>query len=607
MFSSVEYAPLGYQERGNYKKHKKWVWYTGAGILVVGSFIAVVYHFAGEDDTSLNLRRFRQQFFPNAAVSADAAPCARHGKEVLDEGGSAVDAVITALLCNGLSNAHSMGIGGGFVMTIWDGVTKTAHALIAREWAPLAATEDMFGGNGTLSVTGGLAVAVPGEIMGYWEAHQKFGKLNWTRLFQPAIQMCEEGMVVQKPLADAMKSKRREIRDEPTLREIFWNEETNNVYELGDTIKRPVLAVTLKKIAQHGADELYQGITGAKLVEDIQKFGGIISMADLKAYKAKWYTPFSVRINSLNLDLHTTPAPSSGPLMGFILNVVESFGTPNDSKPFSEWNASDRITTAQRIIEAFKHTYGKRTLMGDPEFLQDNALFQEMLRNITSEGFADYVKGLIRDNMTFSDPDYYGADLYSPDDHGTAHVSVTSADGSAVAATSTINLYFGAKIRSPLTGIILNDEMDDFSAPNITNAFGIPPSPNNFIKPQKRPLSSMCPAVFVDRTTQEVRLVTGAAGGTKITTAVAWVSMLNLMFSETLMDSTAAARFHHQLFPMEITAEKNFPEDILLGMRMIGHKVNGSEGFASVVSIAKTPQGWNPVFDPRKIGEVAGN
>ncbi|CAG0920648.1 unnamed protein product, partial [Notodromas monacha] len=126
------------------------------------------------------------------------------GMQILEEGGSAVDAAIAALLCDGLSNAHSMGIGGGFVMTIWHNVTRTAHTLIAREWAPLHASENMYGGNGTLSKSGGLAVAVPGEIAGYWEAHQKFGKLPWHRLFQPAIKMCLEGIEIHKPLGDAL-------------------------------------------------------------------------------------------------------------------------------------------------------------------------------------------------------------------------------------------------------------------------------------------------------------------------------------------------------------------------------------------------------------------
>ncbi|CAG0917210.1 unnamed protein product [Notodromas monacha] len=454
-----------------------------------------------------------------------------------------------------------MGIGGGFVMTIWHNVTRTAHTLIAREWAPLHASENMYGGNGTLSKSGGLAVAVPGEIAGYWEAHQKFGKLPWHRLFQPAIKMCLEGIEIHKPLGDALKSKRKEIQDESSLREIFWNNATNDVFKTGDKIRRPILAATLKRIAKHGVHEFYAGETAKKLIQDIQALGGILTLDDLTAYRAHWVPACSASLGSL--DLHTSPAPTSGPLLAYILAIMETYKTdpaPRNPNPFSTWSTAEKTLVAQRVLEAFKHAYGKRTLMGDPEFLQDNEEFQQMLKNVCCKNFVRITRDKICDDKTFNDHGYYGAHVYSPDDDGTAHVSVVSENGDAVSVTSSINLYFGAKIRSVQTGIILNDEMDDFSAPNITNAFGIPPSPNNFIKPKKRPLSSMCPSVFVDRKSQKVQLVTGAAGGTRITSAVVWVSLLNLKFHETLGNATAAPRLHHQLFPMSAMTEKDFPE-----------------------------------------------
>ncbi len=212
------------------------------------------------------------------------------------------------------------------------------------------------------------------------------------------------------------------------------------MYKTGDTIYRPVFAETLSKIAKNGAAEFYTGETARLLVEDLRNFGGIITMEDLAGYKATWYAPFNVTINSLGLQVFTTPPPTSGPLMAFMLNVVETFRSPNRTGSFFTWSSSDRVLAAQHIVEAFKHAYGKRTVMGDPDFLQDNENFQEMMRNISSEGFADYIHEFIFDNKTFSDPAYYGAEFYNQNDSGTAHVSVVGPTGDAVSVTSTINL-----------------------------------------------------------------------------------------------------------------------------------------------------------------------
>lgn len=229
-----------------------------------------------------------------------------------------------------------------------------------------------------------------------------------------------------------------------------------------------------------------------------------------------------------------------------------------------------------------------------------------MLRNLTSKEYAQSIRKRIVDNTTF-DLDYYGAVLYQPDDYGTAHVAVVAPNGDAVSVTSSINQYFGAKVRSRSTGIILNNVMGDFSAPNITNYFGLPPSPANFIRPGKRPLSSMCPAVFVDEA-GDVRLVIGAAGGTRITSGTALVSARNLWLKEDIKTAIDRRRIHHQLFPQTLFFEKGFDEEILEGLERLGHAIKMYEtGGPIVVAVARDEDSRLHAYsDARKGGGTAG-
>ncbi|XP_031774086.1 glutathione hydrolase 1 proenzyme isoform X4 [Apis florea] len=418
--------------------------------------------------------------YKKAAVSTHGQECAEIGVGMLNKGGSAVDAAIAALLCEGVASLHSMGLGGGFLMTIWDASNKTAVYLDAREVAPSDANETMFHGDPQLAMFGGLAVAVPGELLGYWEAHKKYGKLKWFDLFEPIISLCTTGSIVTKYLESYLSSKESSIRAEKSLAEILINPTTNSLWKVGDRIKRPRLAETLKLIAFNGPDVFYNGSMTDNLVKEIGAFKGIIKKEDFVNYKVKWRKPIKSTVG--DLTIYTAPPPGSGALVTFIMNVLYGI-IPNQ----------DNRITWQNIIETFKWTYAKRTKLADPDFVN----ISEVLNNLTSVDYANMIRKKIKINETSNDPTYYGAITVPPDDSGTSHISVLAPDGSAVSVTSTINQVFGAMIRSESTGIIFNDEMDDFSSPNITNAFGVPPSPANFIKPGKRPLSSMSPTIVV--------------------------------------------------------------------------------------------------------------
>ncbi|CAG0915705.1 unnamed protein product [Notodromas monacha] len=495
---------------------------------------------------------------------------------MLERGGSAVDAAIAGLLCNGVVNPQSMGIGGG------------------------------------------KAMGIPGEIAGYWEAHLKFGKLPWAELFQPAIELCINGSTVQPPLAKSLQSKKEQILAEPTLRDIFTQPGGKDVLKEGDTMYRQQLGETLQKIAENGANVFYNGSVSKDLLADLSQPDGInspITAKDLSSYR---YSIHSIRRGSK--VLHTTNVPSSGPVLGFILNAMKEF-YPNKSEiPFGNWSRSDQGLFFHRLTEVYKHAYGRRSFLGDPKFVSDNVDHRQTLNSLGDPRFARFIKSQINDSSTYEDLAYYGArsGATEPRDSGTAHLSVVSPDGVAVAVTSTINTAFGAMFRSTRTGIIMNNEMDDFANPG-PNSWGQEAlenqQNNNLPEPGKRPMSSMCPSVIVGRDSGQIQAVIGGAGGTKIITAVsqvptaATVLLLSEIGGMDLLAATEFRRLHHQLLPKEIMFESDFPRDILEELESRGHTTKQYNSFPGsvVVSVHKDINStWLGVFDPRKLGEVDG-
>ncbi|XP_053677505.1 glutathione hydrolase 1 proenzyme-like [Anopheles nili] len=532
------------------------------------------------------------------AIVANGAECAEIGARILRLNGSAADAAIATLFCEGVTCPQSMGLGGGFLLTIYHHRNRTVETLNARETAPAASEHTMLR---DATEQGrdkrGLTVAVPGELKGYWELHQRYGKLEWASLVQPTIELCERGHLVTPYLSRILQRVESQIYAEPSMREVFINPATNRTWQEGDKIKRLRLAESLRVVATEGVDSLYSrdGTLLKKLMKDLKSFGSVIEVEDFLSYRPRWETPDTVTLQ-MGDQVHSIGIPGSGTIQNFMLRILDGYKHTDLKDPLT-WH---------RIVESMKFAYGMRTRVGDPVFTPESIA---VIRNLTDPHFAAHIRDtLISDERTHDDFAYYGAEFADVEDKGTAHICVLAPNGDAVSATSTINYLLGAKIRSQSTGIILNDEMDDFSIPGTVNTYGLPASPANFIAPQKIPLSSMTPTIVTDRN-GSVRMVLGGAGGSRITSATAVMIYRYLVFGEDLHTVMSAKRLHHQLAPMWVDYEAGFSPDILEGLRKKGHRVKEKTpdaGFAAATGIVKDPIDYTvtAAFDPRRGGSL---
>ncbi|CAH0564516.1 unnamed protein product [Brassicogethes aeneus] len=485
----------------------------------------------------LPLSASKLHIFNNGAVCSDAIPCSEIGKGILKKNGSAVDAALATMFCNGVYTMQSMGLGGGFLMTIYNKAENKAYSLNARETAPINAKPELYKDDENKSKNGPLSIAVPGELIGYWEAHKKFGKLSWKEVVEPTVEFCYKGYNMSNHQSNSLNLNAI-IKDDVNIKDWLINED-GSFKQPGTHVIPKKLCDTLRTIADTDGYALHNGSLSKIFLEDLMEAGSILTEEDLLNYKPEWQTPISVKLRD-QYSLYSAPPPGSGTLLAFIINILNGY---NFTKQDME-GTDNIVLTYHRILETFKFAYAKRTEFGDMNFVN----VTELISNLTSPEYASMIRKQISDNSTSDDPKHYGAVFYNKEDHGTAHISVMAPNGDAVSVTSSLNIYFGSGITSKRTGIILNSVMDDFSFPYFKNYFGLPGSPSNEMKPGKRPLSSMTPTIMVDKN-GDVKLVVGASGGTRITTAVAQVILRTLWFGENLKEAVDAARIHHQLYP----------------------------------------------------------
>ncbi|XP_012258979.2 glutathione hydrolase 1 proenzyme [Athalia rosae] len=535
--------------------------------------------------------------FRKGAICVDAEPCALIGRSMLQRNGSAVDAALATMICNGLINMQSMGFGGGFLMTVYDRANRQAVTLDARESAPRAARSDIFDDLPVLaSQTGPLAITVPGELDGYWKAHQRFGKVPWSELFKPSISICESGYIMTKAQHDGLLINSEAIKKDPTLRSWFVDSKTGKFLVPGSLIRPSQLCKTMRLVAIGNATEFYNGSLSRILIQDLRIRGSILTVEDLTLYRAKWASPISTKL-STGETLHTVGPPGGGAILAFLLNVLDGYRFGPSS--LSTQNVT--LTTYHKIIEAFKFGFALRTKLADPAYVD----LKNLLGNLTSRSYAEEIRTRISDRETWNDPRRYGE--FAPqakNDQGTSHVSILAPNGDAVSATSSINMYFGSGVASERTGILMSSTMNDFGVINRENYFGLPASPNNLVEPGKRPLSSMSPSILVDQE-GDVRMVIGAAGGTKIITSIAFVIARHLWMKETIKEAVDAARIHHQLRPMDVSYEYGVPKRVIDGLISMGHKTSRYRDRGSVVcAIVRLNGTIYANVDYRKGGDV---
>jgi gamma-glutamyltranspeptidase/glutathione hydrolase/leukotriene-C4 hydrolase len=518
-------------------------------------------------------------WYVHAAVAADAPICSTVGKSILKKNGSAVDAAVATQICQGVVNFQASGLGGGGFMIIYNSSTGTAEAINMRETAPKNAFEKLLlqKNEGPTLLTG-----IPGELQGLHMAWKKYGKLPWYVLLQPSIELAENGFTVTKALALSIESE----KDQILKNESFWSlrqllAPDGELPKEGDIIKRPVLGKTLRMIAREGPDVFYKGNLTSKLVKEINEAGGNVTEDDFNSYEAISTPPLLGKFK--DMTVFGVPPPCSGAVLQLILSILDLFNmTPSDYG----------LLSYQRTIEAFKFAFAQRTHLADPAFVP---IVKQQVQFMMNSTTASWMKGLINDNATHP-WEYYDIDIHNDMDNtthgiskemGTCHTSVIDQEGNAVAMTTTVNTAFGSLVRSNSTGIIFNDIMLDFSTPNQTDYWDLPPNEYNFIKPGKRPQSSTAPTIFVDSSGQ-VKMVTGASGGTRIASTVALIASRYFLFNIGLKNATDMKRAHHQFRPKYLFLETGFPREIEEGLEKIGHIVNKTQYAKKVFSASQS-------------------
>ncbi|KAN0062204.1 hypothetical protein ACQY0O_005385 [Thecaphora frezii] len=516
------------------------------------------------------------------AVAAENVVCSTIGLDALKSGGSAVDAAVAATLCTGVLNMFSSGIGGGGFMLVRDPAPCYRHAqghdadrqqrgarrsssscadytaIDFRETGPAAANETMYKGRTDQSRYGGLSVGVPGELRGLEEAHRRWGKLPWKQLVMPSVRLAEKTRV-SKELARRLVLFGQFMYDDPAWSEIFVDPATGLLKREGDTVRRTAYARTLRAVAEHGADAFYSGVVADSIVATVQAKGGILTHADLLGYKPL----VEAAVEGEWVDgrrVFTTPAPTSGPILLSILNVLSLFPSYLAEGPTG--------LNVHRFLEALKFGFAQRTELADPAFV--SASHRERMREITTMDEARRVFANLTDDTTHP-LDYYGPKFDIVKDHGTMHLSVVDAEGGAVALTSTVNLVFGSRVLDRATGVILNDEMDDTSTPEVPNAFGLAPSPYNYPGAGKRPLSSTCPTML-EQADGTLDLVVGGSGGSRIFGSVLQ-TILQREWGSDLSEAIERPRVHHQLLPAVVSVESGYDAKILNALMGRGHEV----------------------------------
>jgi gamma-glutamyltranspeptidase/glutathione hydrolase len=530
-------------------------------------------------------------------VVAQEKLSAQVGRDVMARGGNAVDAAVATGFAMAVTYPRAGNIGGGGFMVIHLADGNKDVAIDYRETAPHAATRDMFlGADGkpdpAKSRDSALGIGVPGTVAGLSLALKKYGsgKFTLAQLLQPAIVLARDGFIVTDDMADTLPGWHKRLARWPATAKIFSRPDGSSLRE-GDRLVQTDLATTLEAIAGHGPSGFYEGPVADELVKGIQQAGGIITRDDLKSYQAVEREPMCGSYRGY--DIVAMPLPSSGGVVLLeTLNILEGF-------PMHDL-AQGSVPSLHLLIEAMKRAYADRArFLGDPDFV--NA----PVAKLTSKDYAAKLRASI--NPDRATPWSDALPLKQPHEgSNTTHFSVVDSAGNAVSNTYTLNFSYGVGLVADGTGVLLNNELDDFTAaPGASNAYGLVGFAANLPGPGKRPLSSMSPTIVLKD--GKPVLVTGSPGGSRIISTVLQVVVNVLDYHMGVAAAVDAPRLHHQWLPDEVRVERGFSNEVLAGLKAKGHRVVEPMGQTSANSIAITPNGIEGGPDPRTRGsEAAG-
>ena len=531
-----------------------------------------------------------------------ASPLASEaGLLMLKKGGNAVDAAVATTFAISVVEPFSAGIGGGGFLLFHSQKTGEIKALDFRERAPIKATKNMYlDAEGRVrpgaSITGYLAVATPGTVAGMYEVHRRYGKLPWREIMKPGIALAKNGFIISDRVAwrssAAYEIRKQAILKNPAAKKIFTR--NGEYYQPGEKLIQTDLAKTLEAISET-PQTFYRGKIAEIIASDMKKNGGLITIEDLKQYQAIWRNP--VCGNFRKSKICSMPPPSSGGVN--LLQMLNMIGDTN-LKSWG-WHHPDAI---HLIIEIMKIAYSDRAeYLGDPDFVK------VPISQLISPAYAQKRRQEINMKMARPSTEIKPGlkTLKNHESTETSHLNVVDADRNAVSLTFTINLGFGAGTVTPGTGIVLNNEMDDFAvAPGVPNAFGLVGKEANSIAPKKTPLSSMTPTIITEN--NRLRMAVGAPGGSTIITQVLQIILNVLEYKMDVGAAVSVPRIHHQWLPDELRMEA-WGLDALTWeeLRRRGHKIRETRPWGNANAITVTEDDTlEAAADPRGDGSPKG-